>query len=282
MANPKADLSACGQLVRENDPDRFFCTLFAPSDKREALFALYAFNHELARVAESVSEPMLGEIRLQWWREALDGIEAGAPRRHDVVDALAAAWDSGLDRSLLDAMIDGRSADLSPDPPQTIETLTAYAHQIASCLTQQACMILGADKEAVAGTCRDAGTAIAFGGLLRSTLSLCAQGRVLLPADQLALHSLEARDVLNGENSPRLVGVVKTMTNHASTAGKSARSASRRLPKAVVPALLPLSFALRDLSTLKANGYDAFDPGFARRRSDRQLGVLWRAFLGRV
>ncbi len=71
MAEPKAELSACGRIVRENDPDRFFCTLFAPPAKREALFALYAFNHELARVAESVSEPMLGEIRLQWWREAL-------------------------------------------------------------------------------------------------------------------------------------------------------------------------------------------------------------------
>lgn len=282
MAKPKADLSACGQLVRENDPDRFFCTLFAASEKREALFALYAFNHELARVAESVSEPMLGEIRLQWWREALDGIEAGTPRRHDVVEGLAAAWDFGMERALLDAMIDGRAADLASDPPEDIETLVAYAHLTAAGLTQQACMILGADKENVAGASKDAGTAIALAGLLRSTLSLCAQGRVMLPADQLSLHRLDARDVLKGENNSRLVSVVKTVTGHADGVGKSARSASRRLPKGVVPALLPLSFALRDLATLKANGYNAFDPGLARRGGDRQLGVLWRAFLGRV
>ena len=89
MARTRAELSVCGTAVRENDPDRFFCTLFARQEEREALFALYTFNHELARVAESVSEPMLGQIRLQWWRESLDGIEAGTPRRHDTVDALA-------------------------------------------------------------------------------------------------------------------------------------------------------------------------------------------------
>jgi NADH dehydrogenase [ubiquinone] 1 alpha subcomplex assembly factor 6 len=282
MAKPKADLSACGQLVRENDPDRFFCTLFAASEKREALFALYAFNHELARVAESVSEPMLGEIRLQWWREALDGIEAGTPRRHDVVDGLAGAWSSGLDRTLLDAMIDGRSLDLSSDPPENLEALNAYAQQTAVSLTRQACLILGGSREGTLDACENAGTAIVFAGLLRSTLSLCTQGRVMLPADQLSLHRLDARDVLKGENNSRLVSVVKTVTIHADGAGRSARSASRRLPKSVVPALLPLSFALRDLATLKANGYNAFDPGLARRGGDRQLGVLWRAFLGRV
>src|SRR5271156_3271915 len=78
-------LSPVGALVRRHDRDRFQTALFAPAARREALFALYAFNYEIARVRESVREPMLGQIRLQWWREAIDAAYAGAAsRRHEV------------------------------------------------------------------------------------------------------------------------------------------------------------------------------------------------------
>src|SRR5688572_31872194 len=88
MAEP---LSYCAREVRRADYDRFLTVLFAPPAARERLFALYAFNHEIAKVRETVSEPMLGQIRLQWWREAIATIYEGKPRPHAVVDALAAA-----------------------------------------------------------------------------------------------------------------------------------------------------------------------------------------------
>ena len=73
-------------LVRQHDRDRFLTTLFAPDDRREDLLALYAFNHEVAKTREVVSEPTLGRIRLQWWRDNLEAIYAGQPpRRHGVV-----------------------------------------------------------------------------------------------------------------------------------------------------------------------------------------------------
>ena len=77
--------------VKANDYDRFLVTLFAPATSREDLFALYAFNHEVAKIREAVSEPMLGEIRLQWWRESIDGIYQGNPRNHEVVFPLYSA-----------------------------------------------------------------------------------------------------------------------------------------------------------------------------------------------
>ena len=81
-------MSPVGALVRRHDRDRFQTALFAPAAHREALFALYAFNYEIARVREIVREPMLGRIRLQWWREAMAAAFAGGPvRRHEVVDA---------------------------------------------------------------------------------------------------------------------------------------------------------------------------------------------------
>ena len=77
--------------MRRHDPDRFLTALFAPPEKRDALLTLYAFNHELARAREAVSEPPLALIRLQWWREVVEG----ARRRHEVAEPLAAAIEAG-------------------------------------------------------------------------------------------------------------------------------------------------------------------------------------------
>src|SRR5689334_4682741 len=79
-------LSAAAAIVRRHDRDRYQTALFAPADRRETLFALYAFNYEVARVRETVTQPMLGQIRLQWWREVIAASYAGAPaRRHEIV-----------------------------------------------------------------------------------------------------------------------------------------------------------------------------------------------------
>src|SRR6201993_4547541 len=93
---------AIAALVRRHDPDRFLTALFAPPDRRDALLTLYAFNHELARAREVVSEPPLALLRLQWWREVVEG----AARRHEVAEPLAAAIDAGdFDRADLLALI---------------------------------------------------------------------------------------------------------------------------------------------------------------------------------
>src|SRR5487761_327814 len=85
-------LTALAALVNQHDRDRFVTALFAPEDRRENLFALYAFNYELAKVHESVREPMMGRVRLQWWRDTLAEIAAGQPpRRHEVAEPLARA-----------------------------------------------------------------------------------------------------------------------------------------------------------------------------------------------
>src|SRR5713226_379142 len=118
----KADrLSPVAALVRRHDRDRFQTVLFAPAARRAALFALYAFNYEVARVRESVSQPMLGQIRLQWWREVIAAAYAGdKPRDHPVVEPLAATIaEFGLTRRYFDRLIDAREADLADEPPAT-------------------------------------------------------------------------------------------------------------------------------------------------------------------
>src|SRR5437870_4187177 len=118
-------LSPVAALVRRHDRDRYQTALFAPADRREALFALYAFNYEIARVRELVSQPMLGQIRLQWWREAVAAAFAAAPpRQHEVAGPLAAVIaDHRLARSHFDRMIDTRERDLAEEPPATLAHL---------------------------------------------------------------------------------------------------------------------------------------------------------------
>src|ERR1700733_9925434 len=104
------------KAAREADPDRYFASLFALAPHRPYLHALYAFNHEVAHVAESVREPMLGAIRLEWWRETAEGAAKGAPRNHDVARGLAALFaDRALSLAAFEAIIAARGFDSSAD-----------------------------------------------------------------------------------------------------------------------------------------------------------------------
>src|ERR1700749_1787963 len=104
--------SRLGASVRAADPDRYFSALFAPAPLRPALLALYAFNHEVARIAETVREPMLGAIRLEWWRETVEQAARGAPRNHDVARGLADLLAAHtLDPAMLEGIIAARAFD---------------------------------------------------------------------------------------------------------------------------------------------------------------------------
>src|SRR5215470_10884870 len=114
---PADSFAACEALVRNADYDRYVSALFVPSERRAHLFALFAFNHEVAKTAESVSQPLMGQIRLQWWRDALDEIDGGRVRRHEIVEALAVTMQvHALPRALLDGLIDAHENDLLETP----------------------------------------------------------------------------------------------------------------------------------------------------------------------
>ena len=163
-------------LVRRHDPDRFLTALFAPSEKRDALLTLYAFNHELARAREVASEPALALIRLQWWREVVEGVR----RRHEVAEPLSAALDAGaLERDDLLAMIDAREAEAEP-LFATMQEWREYVMGSAGGIAVAAARLLGAaDPESM----RPLGVAYGIAGLLRSAAMHARQGRRMLPAN---------------------------------------------------------------------------------------------------
>src|SRR5471032_1172974 len=141
----KLNYEHCAALVREFDRDRFLATLFAPAEHRDALFALYAFNVEIARVRELAREPMPGQIRLQWWREMLSGERDGEAAAHPVAAALRETLSRyGFVASPLLELIDERVFDMYNEPMATVGALELYAIRTQSPIFAMAAGILSA------------------------------------------------------------------------------------------------------------------------------------------
>src|ERR1700754_1282851 len=178
----------CEQLVRETDKDRFLAALFAPANRRGPLFALYAFNSEVARVREAIDNPMAGEIRLQWWRDALERPGTGEARANPVAAAmLDTVVRYRLPPPAISDLIDARTFDLYPDPMPTLAALEAYAEKTSSALIVLAARVLDPAHQNPAA-CRAAGIAYAIAGLLRAFPLHAARGQLYLPLDILQRH----------------------------------------------------------------------------------------------
>ncbi len=199
-------LSACAQLVRRHDPDRFLCALFAPAARRETLFVLYAFNHELARAREVASNPLVAMIRLQWWREVVEGQD----KRHEVATPLTAALAAGeLDQAALLALIDARELEAEAGLPD-MSAWRAYLDGAQGGVQREAGRVLGAtDLPALTRI----GAAYGAGGILRSVAMLARHERCLLPEDGLAEAGFAPETV--GQGGPALQALLERLAAEA-------------------------------------------------------------------
>ncbi len=141
------------ERLEKADPDRIRAARLADVDVRDQLLALYAFHAELAKIPELVSEPMIGQIRYQWWRDCVEEIYAGGTvRNHEVSQPLAdMIAQTGLSRFHLDRIVDGRERDLDPRPFASLSEATAYADATSGALAQAAVAICGGEGGAMAG-----------------------------------------------------------------------------------------------------------------------------------
>ena len=242
---------AVRRIARAGDPDRTLAALFAPSGVRDDLFALYAFNVELARIAEQVTEPGLGDIRLQWWRDAIERAAAGESGGHPVADAfgavLARRW---LSRERVAKLIDARSFDVGqivmPDTP----TLCAYLSDTAGNVFVLAGEILGAKGKQWGSAVKAAGTAYGLTGLMRFLPFHVLQGRVDFPADALARHGVLPQAILAGETSPGLDALLSEMRKEARQALYDAQDHLGGIDEGGRAALLPLNVVVPYLAAL--------------------------------
>jgi len=221
-------LKACEETVRRVDPDRYLSALFAPAEIRPLLFALYAFNHELARIGETVSEPMVADIRLEWWREAVEGARAGKPRAHDVVRALAEMFArSSPPLEPFEAMIAARRFDVGAAAFNDLGSLEDYADATSGNVMRIAARLLD-ERVTDYALLRQAGTAYALAGLLRAMPMHAARGKSFLP--QLLVNQ-------GGEKHAVTLIAKSALAHHAAARSrpKPGRAFAAILPATLVP-----------------------------------------------
>ncbi len=256
-------LSYCGRIVREHDPDRFFLSMFVPADRREAVWALLAFNHEIAKTREVVSETQLGLIRLQWWRDRIGEIYAhGAVPEHEGLKALAAAIAGyGLEQDLFETLIYAREFDLEDVVPGTMEGTLKYADLTSTPLFELIMQVLGADGrdpvQAVA-------TNYALAGILRAVPAFAAQKRCLLPQDRMQAYGVKLNQLYEGKAQGGLKKVVQE-TSEAFVSGIACENRYLRAAQKMAEVYM---------GQIKRRGYDVFDPKLRYPPALKELRVF--------
>lgn len=265
-AHSSNDLSLAGQEVRRYDPDRFLTALFAPDALREDLFTLYAFNAEVARIPSVVSEPVLGHMRLQWWRDAL-GSEApvGMPPLtllfHDLVKKNA------LPVEMIEGILDARAFSLDTPAMPDRENLDNFVEATGGSLARLAWRVLGGTPGGVGEhAAHHAGVAYALVGLLRSAASEAAVGRVSIPELDLADKSASREHAA-------------TIATEAREHMAEARRLMARPGRGQGAVFLPAIIAEGALHRLHRAGYDLLDTALTLPLR-RPLIMTWRAWRG--
>ena len=269
----KSHFKHCAALVREVDRDRYLATLFAPAEHRDALFSLYAFNVEIARVRDSAREPMPGEIRLQWWREVLTGERDGEAAAHPVAAALVETLARcRLPPLPLIGLIDAHAFDLYEEPMASLAELDDYAAKTDATLLAMAGNILGAESVAVT---HHAGIALTVAGLLNRFGLHASRRQLYLPLDMLGRHGAEREDVFAGRATPELRAALAELRLYARRHLAAADDKLAMVPAAIWPALLPAALVRQTLATMERADYDPFRLQPMARW--RRQWLLWRA-----
>lgn len=280
MTDPSA-IAHCAELVRHHDRDRYVCDLFAPSDRRDALLALHAFNLEVARVREQITNPMAGEVRVQWWSDVLVGQARGEVAAHPVAAALLDAVEAyRLPKDAFFALLDARIFDLYDDPMPTVNDLEGYAGETSSALIRLGTLVLtGAADKATAEAAGHAGVAYAVTGLLRAFPIHARRGQCYVPLDILKAHGASRETAVSGTLTPGLRAALADMRNLARRHYEQARAAMSEVAPANLPAFLPLATVPGDLARMERSEHDPFlavpaAPHLAR------MWRIWRASKG--
>jgi phytoene synthase len=271
-----ASYENCRALVRAEDRDRYLAALFAPAARRPHLYALYAFNIEIAHIPERVRESAMGEIRLQWWRDAIEGKAAGDaagnPIAHALIDSIERCK---LSKPLLLELIDAHGFDLYSDPMASMHQLETYLDETSVSLMRLALEILGGGGDSRMGAAF-AGRAFGLAGLLRGFGPHAARGKVFVPPlDVLARHGADYAAALSGKATGNLIAALNEMRERARSDWMLAEPWLAKAESALA-ALLPAALVPGYLKAMERPGYDPF-----RTRVEiapwKKPWLLWRA-----
>jgi len=271
----QAAAAFCASLVRSSDFERYAATLFAAPEQRRSLLALFAFNIEIARIRDQISQPLAGEIRLQWWSDLLDGAAHGEAEANPVAAELLRAIERhALPHLTLNGMVDARRFDLYDDPMQTTLELESYIQGTASALFQLGALVLGGDQDD--DLMRDAGLAFGMTRIIEALPAHASRGQIYLPLDDLGRAGVAVEDILVGKSTPELQRFLQDL---AATARGHLRLALERLSRAATPArmaLHPLALVDRKLRRVMSAAFKPMAP-WPQPSNLATLWTLWRA-----
>jgi len=280
-AEDKTAADHCAELVRTHDFARYASTLFVPAPERRALLALYAFNVEICRVPAQVSQPLPGEIRLQWWRDMLSGQGHGGVEGNPVASELLLAVRSHhLPVERLSRLIEEHQFDLYNDPMPTMSALEGYLNDTAAAIFSLAAAMMGPLSAEVEHLARHAGLAQGIVQVMASLPLDASHRRLFVPGQVLAKHGCDLEDVFAGKQTPKLREALNDVLAVARTHLDTAYTLLGSVAPEVRPAFLPLAQVKRDLAVLTRADNDPF----AVRPSSRfaTLWTLWRASRSRA
>jgi phytoene synthase len=243
------NLAHAAEALRKRDRDRYLSTLVLTGDVRNAVTALYAFNADIAAVRARVSDPAPGEIRLQWWSDALEGEGHGDVRQNPVADALLnTVARYNIPAGTLLRLIAARRFDLYDDPMPDLETFEGYAGETVSTLYQLAAMILNQGKPIEAGDAAGhLGVAHAMIGHLRAFGHVSAQGRIMLPWSVFEANGVREGEIFSGVESDGLSEALGQIAELAADHLDNAEAAIDLLPGPLKPAFASTAVLQRQL-----------------------------------
>jgi len=248
--------------LRNGDRDRYLATLVLTGAHRDAITALYAFNADIASIRERVSGPVPGEMRLQWWNDALEGHGHGTVRQNPVADALLRTLERyALPTGTLLRLIGARRFDLYDDPMPDLETFEGYAGETVSTLYQLAAMILNDGEIVETGDAAGhLGVAHAMIGHLRAFGLIAGQGRIMLPWSIFAANGVQEGEIFSGTESEGLSEALGQITELAAEHLAKAEAAIAHVPGHLRPAFAPVAVLKAQFGLLQRRSGGLFEP----------------------
>jgi phytoene synthase len=266
----------CAGLVRSHDFGRYASTLFLRPAQRRPLLAVYAFNVEISRVRELVSQPLPGEVRLQWWTDMLAGAGHGGVEGNPVAAELRLAMQScRLPVERLSRLIEEHQFDLYNDPMPTMAALEGYLSDTTSALLSLGAGIAGWQSPEIEHLARHAGLAQGMAQVMASLPLDASRRQLFLPLQLLEGHGSGIEEVFAGKETPKLRAVLAQLIVEARGHLDKAIALLTSVPPEVRPVFLPLALVARDLERMSRTDANPFAPHATSRL--RTLWTLWRA-----
>ncbi|MFT6582049.1 MAG: phytoene synthase [Alphaproteobacteria bacterium] len=265
-------------MVQAEDSDRFLTVLFAPANARDALFALYAFNLEIAKIHESVREPMIAEIRFQWWRDAISGIYEGQSSRHPVVMALKDIVEYyNLPREMFEKVLEARAVDISLHRPKTYTEFTEIAGSISIPLMTLALNVLGVNKDELAGDISTGATAWGLTELLRKAPHHLRSRRNYLPTEMITEFGVIERDLSELRPSANTSNLIRHISEDAASRANIARRTLSSIDRKGFSPLLCIPLARQYTRRFARFDFDPFHPEFSKSAPLRGWNLAYRS-----